>query len=216
MDIEHINFRPHIGQRYLTGGFRGKRILVLGESHYCRNELSEGGRCFPKCKKENMKDDCLSQTEDVIDGMIYNYDGSKYLQTFLCFERAVLGKVLSQNEREEFWEGVIFYNYLQFSQPGPRCPVEHENWEQSEYAFRQLLESYLPDYIIAWGVRLYNELPNWDGVHSLLTIENYSTDVWTYSIKGKPIPMLKIHHPSTPSGKNWEYWHKFIKSFLQL
>ena len=49
-----------------------------------------------------MKEDCYSQTEDVVDGFIYEYDGSKYYQTFLCFERAILGKELSQEEREEF------------------------------------------------------------------------------------------------------------------
>ena len=216
MGCNIINFRPHIGQNYSEKGFRGKQILVLGESHYCRKELAENGRCFPLCKIDNMHDDCHSQTEDVVDGVIYCYDGSKYQQTFLCFERAVFGRVLSQNEREEFWEGVIFYNYLQFSQPRPRCPVSHEYWEQSERAFRQLLESYLPDCIIAWGVRLYNEMPDWNGVHSLLTIDGDSTDIWTYTIKEKPIPMLKIHHPSTPSGKSWVYWHKFIKEFIQL
>ncbi len=219
MDINFINFRPHIGQSYFTDGFRGKRILVLGESHYCLNEMAEGGRCYPKCRKENMLEDCHSQTEDVVDGMIYSYDGSdgsKYQQTFLCFERAVLGKVLTQKEREEFWEGVIFYNYLQFSQTGPRCHIANEDWEQSERAFRQLLEAYLPDFIIAWGARLYNKMPNWGGVHSLLTVDGDSTDVWTYTVKEKPMPMLKIHHPSTPSGKSREYWHKFIKEFLQL
>lgn len=216
MELNYINFRPHVGNNYTTTGFRGKKILVLGESHYCKNELCENGRCFPICRKELMKDDCFSQTEDVVDGFVHYYDGSKYYQTFLCFERAVLGKELTQEEREEFWEGVIFYNYLQYSQPGPRRPVVQESWRQSEQAFHQLLETYLPDYIIAWGVRLYNSMPYWDGVKSLITVDGESTDVWTYTIKGKSIPMIKVRHPSTPTGKNWGYWHKFYQAFLHL
>lgn len=215
MERNYINFRPFVGKYYSTTGYRGERLLILGESHYCLKELAEGGRCFPICRNEFMKDDCYSQTEDVVNWYIYNYDGSRYLQTFLCFERAVLGKVLSQEEREEFWEGVVFYNYLQFSQSGPRCPIPADYWEESEHAFRQLLELYQPDHIIAWGVRLYNGMPDWGGNHSILTIDGDSTDVWTYSINGKSIPMLKIHHPSTPTGKNWNYWHRFIQMFLQ-
>ena len=30
-----INFYPWIGKHYSTTGFAGKRILALGESHYC-------------------------------------------------------------------------------------------------------------------------------------------------------------------------------------
>ena len=44
-NMSNINFKPWIGKNYLTKGYQGKRILVLGESHYCSKELSEGGRC---------------------------------------------------------------------------------------------------------------------------------------------------------------------------
>lgn len=189
-----INFRPHIGQNYSSKGFKGKRILVLGESHYCTKELEENGRCFPQCKTENMLEVCNSQTEDVVRDLIYSYSGHEYELTFTCFERSVLGKVPTQREREEFWEGVIFYNYLQFCLPGNRCPVPDDYWAQSELAFYQLLETYLPDYIISWGVRLYKHLPK--GVDSLLTIDGDSTDVRTYTIREKLIPMLKIYHPA--------------------
>ena len=216
MESNYINFRPHFGNNYSITGFRGKKILVLGESHYCLRELCEEGRCYPRCNVDLMKEDCHSQTEDVVDGFIYEYDGSKYYQTFLCFERAILGKELSQEEREEFWEGVIFYNYLQFSQPGPRQPIIPDYLEQSELAFKQLVETYLPDYIIAWGVRLYNRMPDWGGEHSVLAVDGHSTDIWYYSINGKSIPMIKVHHPSTPTGKDWAYWHKFYQVFLNL
>ncbi len=214
MDDHVINFRPFVGKNYSTSGYRGKRILILGESHYCKNELAKGGRCFPLCKSELMKEDCFSQTEDVLNDYIYNYYGSSSQQTFLCFERAFIGKELTQEEREEFWEGIIFYNYLQFSQPGPRRSIANEYWEPSEQAFLQLLETYLPDCIIAWGARLFDGMPGWKGKESKLTIDGDSTDVWTYNIKGKSIPMLKVHHPSSPTGKCWEYWHKFYKAFL--
>ena len=70
----------------------------------------------------------------------------------------------------------------------------------------------MPDYIIVWGVRLYNGLPDWNGVGSKLFInEHDSTDIWSYTINGKSIPAIKVHHPSSPSGKSWSFWHEFYK-----
>lgn len=215
--MSKINFRPWVGKNYQSTGYKGKRILVLGESHYCIKDLEPGGRCCPLCKKENMKDDCYSQTEDVVNTFIHYYDGERYLQTFLCFERAIVGKELTQEEREELWQSVMFYNYIQFSQSGARIAPQADHWEKSELAFRELLEEYMPDYIIVWGARLYNGLPNWDGEGSVLQIsENAKTDVWTYNVKGKRIPAIKVHHPSSPSGKSWNYWHEFYKKFLNI
>ena len=185
--MSNINFKPWIGKNYLTKGFQGKRILVLGESHYCSKELSEGGRCYPLCKRELMNVACFTQTQDVVREAVYDYGGQRYLQAFLCFERAVAGKVLSQEEREKFWESVMFYNYIQYS----------------------------PDYIIVWGVRLYNGLPGFGGEGHKLTLDNGDYNYyWNYTINGKVIPALKIHHPSAPTGKNWEYWHEVIFNFL--
>lgn len=215
--MSNINFKPWVGEKYLTEGFHGKRILVLGESHYCSKELSEGGRCYPLCKKENMREDCFSQTQDVVKEYVYDYRGASYQQTFLCFERAVLGKESSQQEKENFWQSVIFYNYIQYAQDGARKGPQGEHWAASEMAFRKLLEQYMPDYIIVWGVRLYGGLPDWGRDHKKIKISNGDeTDVCVYNIKGKKIPAMKVHHPSVPTGKNWPYWHQFYKQFLGI
>ena len=177
--MSNINFKPWVGKDYLTKGYQGQRILVLGESHYCQKELVEVGRCHPICKKEIMNSECHSQTQDVIREAVYDYCGQPYLRCFVSFERAVAGKVLTQEERENFWESV-------------------------------------PDKIIVWGVRLYNGLPDLGGRGSKLKITNADTaDVWHYTIGGKEIPALKIHHPSCPTGKNWDYWHGVISKFLE-
>lgn len=204
-----------MGENYLKSGFNGKKILVLGESHYCTKELAEGGRCCPLCRIENMESDCFSQTEDVIDHFVYNYSGEPYAQTFLCFERSMMGKELSNDERIEFWNSIIFYNYIQFSQARPRIAPQQIHWEKSELAFLELLKKYMPDFIIIWGERLYNGLPDWDGSHSVLEVDGKSTDVWTYNINGKSIPAIKVHHPSSPLGKRWLYWNRFYNAFFE-
>ena len=215
--MSHINFRPWVGKNYLSQGYKGKRILVLGESHYCGESIN-GGDCYPSCTKEKIRqNDCFSFTTNVIRDYVYAYSGVPFEQTFLCFERAFVGKELTQEERETFWEGVVFYNYIQFAQDGPRKSIKPEYWAESELAFKELLEEYMPDYIIVWGVRLYEGLPDWGGEHSLLQIsENDSTDVWTYTIQGKKIPALLVHHPSSPTGKSWPYWHEVYEKFWKL
>lgn len=212
-----FNFRPWIGKNYSKNGYKGKKILVLGESHYCTKQLSEGGRCYPCCRSENMKEDCHTQTQDTVESIIYEYDGENSThKTFLCFERAVVGRILTDEEREEFWQGVMFYNYIQFSQCKAQEPLHQDQWELFEKLFRQLLEEYLPDYIIVWGDRLYECLPDWGGKRSTIQIESGSTDVWTYNINGKDIPALRVLHPCVPKGKNREYWHEFHKRFLGI
>lgn len=213
----NINFKPWVGKNYLSKGFRGKRILVLGESHYCISPLKEGGKCFPLCKKKNMNTACFDFTNDVMNDILYGYNGEPYMRTFTCFERSVLGKELNQKEREEFWESVIFYNYIQYALSGPGLAPQDDYWHKSELAFKELLEEYMPDNIIVWGARLYNRLPDWNGEGTFLEIdENKKTNVWTYTIKGKKIPALKVLHPCSSRGKNWTFWHEFYKLFLDM
>lgn len=213
--MSNINFKPWVGKNYLIKGYQGKRILVLGESHYCERELSEGGRCYPMCKVELMNEACYKQTRDVVREAVYDYGGQRYLQAFLCFERAVAGKVLTQEEREEFWESVMFYNYIQYAQEGPRMAPQPEHWAKSEKAFVELLETYKPDCIIVWGVRLYNGLPGFGGEGHKLTLDNGDyTYYWNYTINGKVIPALRIHHPSASTGRDWNRWHKVIDKFF--
>ena len=97
MKYKSILFEPWVGKDYTTGGVFNKKVLVLGESHYC-NDLNSG-KC-KKCVKVNMRSECFSQTQDVIEEFVNDYRGESYQQTFLCFERALAGRELTQNERE--------------------------------------------------------------------------------------------------------------------
>lgn len=191
-----IFFKPWVGRDYNTGGVFGKKVLVLGESHY------------------GDATDATDETIGVVKEFVYEYWGAPYQQTFLCFERALAGRELNQEEREQLWNSVMFYNYFQKSTTGPRTEPDMTAQKESEEAFRELLEHYQPDVIIVWGQRLYNLLPGWDGTETTIKVDNDSTRVWHYNIKGKTIPAMSVHHPSAPTGKDWTYWHQFHKSFI--
>ena len=91
-----INYKPWVGKDY-NKGYRGKRILVLGESHYA---------------PDGKIDEELTQW--VVRDIAYEPGGQNYLATFTCFERAIAGRQMTQAERVEFWARVIFSHSLTF------------------------------------------------------------------------------------------------------
>ena len=207
MNNKYVNFIPWVGESY-EKGYKGKRILVLGESHYCDD--------CEKCQKISMKEECHAKTEDAVSDFLDDPKGLSYKATYTCFERNFVGRELKQEEREEFWNIIIFYNFLQYAMSGPRCGLpEKEEIEESNKAFQEILETYRPDYIIVLGFRLYKLLPELNGEGKDLKVGNEKTEVWIYQIKDKKIPALKVAHPSSPKGKKREYWYKFIRNFLE-
>lgn len=216
--MKHVKFRPWIGENYHTDGIFGKKILVLGESHYCKEDKNRNPACIAlgHCSYDCMNEDCYSQTQDELEIISNNYSGERYQQSFMTTAKSVMGKELTNAEVSLFWKNVAFYNYMQHSQSGPTRPIEF-NHDYSE-AFRDVLESLMPDYIIVWGVRLWkNFLPGWNGVRSEITLENGDkAPAWTYNIKGKEIHAICVHHPCIGKGRKWHYWHQFYKEFLGL
>lgn len=41
----NIFFQPFVGKDYANGGIFGKRIMILGESHYCDESCTDCGDC---------------------------------------------------------------------------------------------------------------------------------------------------------------------------
>ena len=219
MEYKYVKFRPWVGEKYHTVGIFGKKILVLGESHYCKEDKNRNPACIAlgHCSYDCMNEVCYSQTQDELEIISNNYTGVRYQQSFMTTAKSVMGKELTNAEICSFWENVAFYNYMQHSQSGPTRPIEFLQYDYSE-AFREVLESLMPDYIIVWGVRLWKTyLPDWNGIRSEIILENGDrTPVWTYNINGKEMHAICVHHPCMGKGRVWNYWHAFLKEFLKL
>ena len=82
--MEKFNIRPWVGKHYANGGVFKKKVLILGESHYCFD--AEEGKC-PGCSATNMKAECHSQTEDVIEEFISDYRGDYRFSQMLLHDR---------------------------------------------------------------------------------------------------------------------------------
>ena len=206
-----VKFLPFVGDNYEHGisfdkdgnlvlGTKenpGKKVLVLGESHYCDEELSD--------------EELSSFTRDVLDSYLNSEERYRWMSTFVKFERALSNTVTNVEDSKSIWNHLIFYNYLQLLLRGARMAGDSEDYEEAKTPFFAILKQYQPDYIIVWGRRLFDNLPYENGVEGkCMPIININS--WSYKIGDKMIKVLPIYHPSV--GFSWDYWHKIIVVFF--
>lgn len=221
---DKVKFHPWVGDKYEYGikGFDengiivygtpdepGKKILVLGESHYCA-ELA----------------DAVSElTKIIIADLIDPFsEWEPYKNTYTKFIKSLTGYLddLKFKDKKEAWEHIAFYNYVQVPMTGARISPTTEEFKKSEEAFWEVLNELKPDLIIVWGKRLYNNLPqtgkqleDLETLHFNFKSANYqkiSTEIWSYDIDKKNVPILHTTHPS--AGYSPELFYDIIKSFF--
>ena len=241
-EFKYVKFLPWVGEYYKNGeGFHGKKILILGESHYCKEDDNRTELCKIKwaqnnsrCNHECMNSCCYAMTNDLIEGeyeyfkyrLEYNslpkVDSKgnkisyKHLQTLLCFERNVLGRETSPEDSVSFWQSVAFYNYMQHAQRGPAKSLENKDKEYYEKAFQEILEELKPKYIIVWGKRLHNDNLLPDSEVSTIKVGKYEIPIRKFAVEDGVVQALIVEHPCCPCGKSRKKWHPILKAFLEL
>lgn len=117
----NIFFQPFVGKDYANGGIFGKRIMILGESHYCDESCTDCGDC-------QLHRACMNFTQQVLgDYLNENKERQNWMRTFLKFERSLVGEETNQAMRLKIWNSVIFFNYLQVAMGGPRELAQPNN-----------------------------------------------------------------------------------------
>ena len=92
-------FRPWIGENYQQGRW-GKRVLVLGESHYQWDE--------------NMPiDNWPTLTIECVEEIISGHAQGRWQAFWTKVAVASLGHTSTLDEKRTFWHSVAFYNYIQ-------------------------------------------------------------------------------------------------------
>lgn len=135
--MSKVKFYPWIGKNWGVS-FGGKLILVLGESHYCASPAD----AYP------------GMTWDIIKDLFDpNSPHEPYKNTYTKFAKALSGKFdrMTIADKEELWESVAFYNYIQEPLTGPRTAPSDAQFKASEEAFEEVVDTWQPDVIIAWG-----------------------------------------------------------------
>ena len=167
-------FRPRIGKHY-EKGFRGLRTLVLGAYHYCweSNAFRHGCTCRNDCingrHTERLDEICpiYRNKMDQYDGYyrisssniieIDSYiEGEHYpaYEAFTYYMTGLSGRLLTEVERETFWESVAFYNYLQHFLPEAQQFSYKDRKEELDAdfpAFAYALKELKPSVIYIWN-----------------------------------------------------------------
>jgi hypothetical protein len=208
-ELKDVKFLPWVGDNYECGlrvdengdivfGTKdkpGKKILVLGESLYTNdpNSVKEDAIC-------NLMKWYFDPNEE--------FEG--WMNTYTKFIRSVAGKAIDRSDSAIWWNHLALYEYVQEPLTGPRFSPTHEQFKCSESAFFNVIEKLKPDYIIAWGQRLYNNLPQGGEQGDDLCVNKYEDwiETWIYMLGKQKITVLPFTHPS--SSFSWEYWHQFL------
>ncbi len=196
--LSKVNFLPWVGEKYDSNGIFGKKIMILGQSHY--GHCSEEERMF---------------TNNVLSGYLNSGESvSSELRTFKVFERSLYGKETNLNDRRSIWESLIFYNYVQNS-VGDSAGVapKKKDYIESEDAFFQVLEKYRPEYVIVWGTSTWYNLPctKWQEGEKIF-VDGRDIFNGSYTLKdGSNVQMICVKHPSY--GYSWRFWNKVLSQF---
>ena len=182
MDVtayEHVKFRPWIGPDYREG----EGVMVLGESHYDTGEEPS------------------SFTETVVGryvrGDTKGWKTRIFTKTARLFLMDAVGERASLDTCHKFWNGVMFYNYIQ-EYVGPKsriAPAEHM-WQEAVCPFKEIVARHRPRLVLMLGQRLAS---HFDPCHK----------------KAHPeIVFVEIHHPQ---GRGWRYadWVPPLRSAVE-
>lgn len=177
---------------------------MLGESHYCGDACADcGSQAHPECAGFTRK--------VVADYLNPANEREGWMNTYLKFERSLVGRETTPAESRRIWDDIAFYNYLQVAMGGPRKAGTAEQYQAAAEPFFSVLNRLHPDLLIVWGKRLWDNLPSerWqDG--EAVNVEGYSVQNGYYQFQdGGRVRAFCVYHPST--GYDWAYWHKVIK-----
>ena len=205
--MKNVKFEPWEGKNYKKGGFFGKKILVIGESFYCSEEEAVS----------TLTDKVINDYLAIRKGE-YRENNGRWTNTYLKFERSLVGKETTPEDSRTIWDSIAFHNFLQVPMSGARESGTHEDYMEGQKAFLEVIDEYQPDLIIVWGVgKLYEYLPGEkDGwiCGDKLKIDEYDVNNGYYLRNGKKSRVIAVYHPSTSKGYQWDWWHRVIKVFL--
>ena len=119
--MSDVFFKPWVGVKYASGARFGKRVMVLGESHY---EWDPKVKLYPEFTRAAIEEQAAGK---------HTYAFWTHVAT------AFLGHSPTLAEKREFWDAVAFYNFVQqVVDGGPRVAPSDAMWKASEGAFAEV------------------------------------------------------------------------------
>ena len=176
---KQVKFKPWVGANYQARQLFGKRVLIVGESHYNEDGIYD----------DNLTSKCVDQFE---------LRGETSNRTYRMIPPALLGKFstndLSRDERVKFWNGVAFYNYIQeIVHDGPGGKRTNKQWSDAVAPFYEVIETLKPEWIIVFSVAVGDKLPRTNAVEK--DVEGLRCVEYTLASGGKSL-LAVLTHPT--------------------
>ncbi|MEP6908259.1 MAG: hypothetical protein ABI858_09805 [Pseudoxanthomonas sp.] len=181
-----VYFIPSVGPEYESGLVDGKRVLLLGESHYASDPAAPAsGR---RCTRDVFDD---YQTCDL-------WPGNRFF--------GKLQRIATRNtnptaqESNLAWERIAFANFVQeFVGDGPRQRPTRDQWKTGQPALTEIVRRLRPHAVLVLGRATWNHIT--DGQASdeapIQMPGRPERSIWLMPYEGGYAKSTWIYHPST-------------------
>lgn len=230
-------FNPYIGEKYELGFVKGKKVLVLGASHYCTHSKKSDNysgkfdcpvwdKCTSTVNKDSSQFDLCCEYYKKI-GWYDKYDyvslsnsprielenfleGDEY-ESYKNFTD-LIKEVYGFKDENSVWERLAFVNYVQYFLPSQQTPTLTKDDINSFKSLLKYLDDLQPDIIIVWGTQVTKHfLHNY--IQSLVTkLEKRENEYfWDLEYNSHKYIFINSYHPCDL--KPWNHWSKNIDGF---
>lgn len=213
-------FRPYVGRDYYRGFDNGKKVLVLGASHYCAyNEDSTKFNCpvWHECTSLERKDSSpfneacpyyremngnTKKLEDcTINELNHFLDGDEYT-SYRNFTNLMMVKFNIGNE-QSVWDRLAFANYVQYFVPYVTTPNQTRSDMVNFEAFMETVDELNPDIVIVWGTKIPEHFSRGYIQKLVPVLEKQKNGYfWKLELNKHKIIIVNPYHPSD-WGRAW-------------
>ena len=204
-------FEPWIGAEYGKAKNPWPRLLILGDSHYGKEEWQ-----VPDFTRRVVLEQALGKDEQ---GRPWRGKRSKlFVELATLLLGASRAGDVGEEARERVWNRIAFSNYVQ-EIVGP----EHDSvptdamWDTGRRSFGPILDFVGPEAVIVCGWRVWKNLPPCQT--EVLHGTEGDPKAWRERTYARPdggsVRMVRIDHPSSP-GWTYERWRPRIEHLLNV
>lgn len=133
-----IRFQPWVGEQYGRSSRWGLSLLVLGDSHY--HEYKHLGQA------------------EYTNYIVREYIDGKTRPFFTNFAASLDPTLRGVSTRNEIWQSLAFYNYVQDFMEGPDLKPSRAQFASSWQPFLAVVRDLRPDLIVVCGYRLWDAI----------------------------------------------------------
>lgn len=192
--MNNIIFKPWIGKNY--GKSSLGKLLIIGESHYDRNGLT----------------DFADFTIEILSELSGSSDNNFFIE---------VGKLFNPENHLEVWANVAFANAIQNVYPQSRSPKNSQQIKTIAPAIKEYLKITKPDKMLVCSSLVWNQgLPSsieWGEYVSSIDDEIHmkKSTIWKFETGDKPCLAMGIHHPGSTNPKfKVSEWSPLVWKFL--